>query len=91
MSNERRMSSRRLSYAPALLFTGAGVPLGKCVDKDISDTGAKLVCAAGDTPAELLVTMGMVSQRCRVMWRRENEIGVRFAAPAVTRLEPRRG
>jgi hypothetical protein len=82
MSNERRASPRRLSYAPALLFAGAGAPLGICVAKDISKTGAELVCAAAKVPADLLVTMGMDRRRCRVMWRRDNEMGVRFAAPA---------
>jgi hypothetical protein len=79
MSKERRNSSRKSAYTPAFLFTGAGKPLGKCFVKDMSESGAKLVYrAAEELPVDLLLTMGRVRQRCRLMWRQDNEIGVHF-------------
>lgn len=82
MSRERRDTTRRHTYLPAFLFTGAGTPLGKCIVKDISEHGAKLVYSAAEgLPDLLLLTMGMDRQHCRVMWRRDEEVGVRFEAP----------
>jgi hypothetical protein len=79
MSPERRDTKRRHTYLPALLFTGAGTLLGKCVVKDISEQGAKLIYpAAEELPDQLLLTMGLDRQHCRVMWRHQKEVGVRF-------------
>jgi hypothetical protein len=82
MSPERRDTKRRHTYLPAFLFTRAGTPLGKCIVKDISAQGAKLVySSAEELPAELLLTMGLERQCCSVMWRQKKEVGVRFATP----------
>jgi hypothetical protein len=79
MSRERRNTTRRHTYLPAFLFSGAGTALGKCVVKDVSETGAKLVHSAPEElPDQLLLTMGMDHKRCRVIWRRQKEIGVSF-------------
>lgn len=79
MSRERRDTTRKYTYLHALLFTGAGTFLGKCIVKDINESGAKLVySAAEELPEQLLLTMGMDRQYCRVMWRNREEIGVRF-------------
>jgi len=59
-----------------------GTPLGKCIVKDISEHGAKITYSAvEELPNEFLLTMGMNRQHCRVMWRHQNEVGVRFGAP----------
>ena len=82
MSQERRDKTRRHTYLPAFLFAGAGTPLGKCIVKDISEHGAKITYSAvEELPNEFLLTMGMNRQHCRVMWRHQNEVGVRFGAP----------
>ena len=79
MSQERRDKTRRHTYLPAFLFTGAGTPLGKCIVKDVSERGAKLVySAAEELPDQLVLTMGLDRQRCRVTWRRQKQVGVAF-------------
>jgi hypothetical protein len=79
MSRERRDTPRRHTYASAFLFTGDGAALGKCIVKDISESGAKLVYTTRDElPSQLLLTMGMDRKPCRVMWRSDKEIGVEF-------------
>ena len=79
MSPERRDTKRRHTYLPALLFTGAGKFLGKCIVKDISEYGAKLIYSpTEELPDQLLLTMGLDRQNCRVMWRNQKEVGVRF-------------
>jgi hypothetical protein len=80
MSRERRDTTRRHTYRPAMLFTGAGMCLGKCIVKDISEQGAKLVySAAAELPDQLLLTMGFDRRHCRVVWRHQKEVGVRFS------------
>ena len=82
MSRERRDTTRRHTYLSAFLFTGAGTPLGKCIVKDISEHGAKLVYStAEELPDELQLTMGLKRQHCRVTWRQQKEVGVRFGGP----------
>ena len=79
MSPERRDSTRRQSYQPAFLYTTAGTALGKCIVKDISEQGAKIIYSGTEELAdEFLLTLGMNRQHCRVMWRRQKEVGVRF-------------
>jgi PilZ domain len=80
MSRERRETARKHTYTPAFLFTSAGAPLGKCIVKDISQSGAKLLYSAADElPAQLQLTIGMNRRNCQLMWRRDKEVGVRFA------------
>jgi hypothetical protein len=79
MSRERRDTARKHIYVSALLFTSAGAPLGKCIVKDISERGVKLIySAAGELPDRFLLTLGLGKQQCRVTWRHEEEVGVRF-------------
>ena len=82
MSRQRRDTTRRYTYRPALLFTSAGALLGKCIVKDVSERGARLVySAAEELPDQLLLTMGLDRQHCRVMWRHQKEVGVQFSTP----------
>ena len=37
--------------------------------------------AAEELPDELALTMGINRQHCRVMWRRQKGVGVRFSTP----------
>jgi len=82
MSPERRDTTRKHTYLSAFLFTSAGTALGKCVVKDISERGAKLIYSpAGELPDQLVLTMGLDRQQCRVMWRHHKEVGVKFGMP----------
>jgi hypothetical protein len=79
MREEHRKSSRKSTYAPAYLYTEQGLPLGKCFVRDVSDSGARLVYSATDElPSALLVTIGRLRKHCRLIWRHDNEIGIRF-------------
>ena len=79
MSRERRDTTRRHTYLPAFLYTVAGTSLGKCIVKDISENGAKIIFSAvEELPDGFLLTMGMSRQHCRVMWRNQEEVGVQF-------------
>jgi hypothetical protein len=49
--------------------------------KDISEEGAKIIYSTvEELPDEFLLTMGMNHRHCRVMWRSQKEVGVRFGA-----------
>jgi hypothetical protein len=64
---------------PALLFTGAGTLLGKCMVKDISERGAKLVYTnKEELPDQILLTIGRDRRYGRTMWRRGEEVGIQF-------------
>ena len=84
MSKDRRRAPRRKVSAAGYLYTGDGWPLGACRMKDVSRGGAKLAHSiAGDLPNEFLLALskdGAVRRRCRVAWRTENQLGVRFLA-----------
>jgi hypothetical protein len=81
MSQNRRATPRRHTYRPAFLFTRAGAPLGRCVVKDISQCGAKLVYTTKEElPDQLLLTIDRDRIHCKLMWRRDEELGVRFGA-----------
>lgn len=56
--------------------------------RDISDTGARLLIEEprdseiDDFPSEFILTIsksGNVYRRCKLVWRRNNELGVNFA------------
>ena len=82
MSQERRGTTRKHTYVPGFLYTVAGTALGKCIVKDISEQGALIIYPAlTELPDEFVLTLGMNKQRCRVMWRRQKEVGVQFGAP----------
>jgi hypothetical protein len=85
MSRERRDKTRKHAYLPAFLFTGAGMPLGKCIVKDVSEHGAELVCsAAEELPDQLVLTMGFDRQHCSVTWRRQKEVASSSVCPRLS-------
>jgi len=77
---ERRASPRRLVNCPgSIVCDTAAAPLD-CVVADLSEGGARLIVPSG-VPEEfaLVVKDGSeTSQRCRVAWRLDEEIGVEF-------------
>jgi hypothetical protein len=63
-----------------------------CTVRDLSDTGARLRVAQGQVVPDhfdLLIDIDGFEAPCLAIWRRGNDIGVRFEA-APTRSQPRR-
>jgi hypothetical protein len=91
MSDERRKSLRKPFSHPASLLHPDGKPICGCTLRDISETGARLRIGerveAGNPqlPSKFILAIsksGNVFRRCEVVWRNQNEIGVRFAGTA---------
>jgi hypothetical protein len=88
VSEERRRTLRKAFSHPAGLFHPDGKPICECVMRDISATGARLQIDAprdtplDDIPSEFILTIsksGNVYRRCKLVWRRNNELGVHFS------------
>jgi hypothetical protein len=76
---EKRQSERRSIERVVHMSTGLGPPL-KCSMKDLSEFGARI--EIGDPKAspqefEIVLKLGL-TRWCRVMWRSEDEIGIKF-------------
>lgn len=82
MGPYRRKSPRRKVNVPAFLYTSDGRPLGECKMRDISAGGARLTLPpASELPDELLLSFsrdGKVRRHCSLVWRNEEDLGVRF-------------
>jgi hypothetical protein len=94
VAEERRKTLRKTFSQPAGLFHPDGKPICGCVMRDISDTGARLRLEAiressiDELPSEFILSIsksGNVFRRCRLVWRRNNELGVHFS-PETGRL-----
>ncbi len=93
MTIEKRKNTRRAMRYGAWIGIGAESPLSGCMVSDISETGARLVL---ENPKELpemfnllLSGRGGIYRRCRVVWRRDNQVGVHFQkAGASAQKEP---
>jgi PilZ domain len=80
MDNKRGAPRQRVLKSGTIEFHGGAID---CVVRNISDTGAALdVASPVGIPAEfkLLVSGDGVQQHCRVVWRRDKRIGVRFGS-----------
>ena len=91
-SPEARAAPRRRALkAGVIAFQGHFISY-RCTVREISDTGAKLrvddVFLIPDN-FDLLIELDAVEYSCSVVWRRQNELGVRFYTPRVT-VAPRR-
>lgn len=91
MSNGRKSSRRRVLKGALAAFNGrhSAIP---CTVRDFSDTGCRLACEAWTSVPdrfELVIDLDGLIVECAVAWRRNGEIGVKFAAPP-ERREPRR-
>ncbi len=79
---EQRRSLRRKLGVAAKIDCGGGLPPQGCILSDISATGAKIVAiTALDLPEEfdlLLAGERGPRRRSHVVWRSENQVGVRF-------------
>lgn len=86
MKNDKRRSVRRPVECTAWIAR-PDKPLEACALADISDKGARLdVIDVNTIPDEFMLFLsprGNPRRRCRVAWRTNGQIGVRFeAAPA---------
>ena len=82
MIKEKRKSVRQAMRHPAWIGLGEGSALRGCVVTNISETGARLELEHPDqlpTIFNLLLSgRGGMYRRCCVVWRSEDQIGVRF-------------
>lgn len=82
MSVEQRRNPRRSIQAPGVVHCGRDCPLRPCTVHNVSVSGAKLrLNGARDVPDEFTLILsrgGGVRRKCRVVWRSDREVGVRF-------------
>ncbi|QDM19126.1 PilZ domain-containing protein [Tardiphaga sp. vice352] len=78
MSEHRIAPRKRVFKAGTIEFGGGGID---CTVRNLSDTGAALsVESPAGIPSEfnLVVVSDQISRMCRVVWRKENRIGITF-------------
>lgn len=84
--DDRRRSNRSRSLLGARIVFNNRASTIDCTVRNLSETGAKLVFGApvaAPDEFELLISQKARSHRCRIAWRKANEIGVEFIqAPA---------
>jgi hypothetical protein len=78
--DERRKAQRRLVKKSATILLGANRRI-TCAVRDVSKAGAGLD-VAGDVSLpgvfKLVIEMETAQRRCRMIWRKENRMGVVF-------------
>jgi hypothetical protein len=78
MGENRRAVRRRAFKGGTIEFDGAAF---SCAVRNLSEIGAALtVPYEKPIPEEFMLIMetGQIVRRCRVIWRKENQIGVAF-------------
>lgn len=84
--DNRRAPRRRILKSGIIAYNGRFATLS-CSVRDMSSTGARLrvegTMSAPDT-FELIIQMDGLEASCEVVWRKDQEVGVRFlAAPRI--------
>lgn len=91
VTDRRRAPRRRVLKGAVAAFNDRHCTI-PCTVRDLSATGARLKCDGSvnipDT-FELIVELDGTEADCEVVWRKANEVGVRFRG-APRRLTPRR-
>jgi hypothetical protein len=84
MVREKRKSVRRRVQSRAALARSEQSPRQDCLVYDMSHTGARiLIDAAIELPQEFLLLLSHnVMRRCKLVWRKEREVGVSFRTNA---------
>jgi hypothetical protein len=81
-----RKYPRKAIKAVGYLYTSDGWPIGECVVRDISAGGAKFVHKiTGELPGELILALSKdahVRRSCELVWRKDDQVGVRFVQVA---------
>ena len=85
---DKRQRERRTIASTAHIATGVSEPVA-CQLKDVSELGARLVVSdPHTTPQQFLLMLGpKISRWCEVMWRSDNEVGLKFTATPHTVTE----
>jgi len=83
MSPERRKHKRIERNSAAALVSLMGNPIIECILKDISGSGARISVEVPEVvPDYFLLKIeeldGQVMPKCRVRWRRDNDVGLEF-------------
>jgi hypothetical protein len=86
---EKRKGLRRPVGQPVAILRSDGSFVCECTLRDVSDGGARIALtvkpgtAVPDIAPEFILSLtrrGNLIRYCETIWRRENEIGVRFIA-----------
>ena len=84
MAFRMRQDNRNKVERAAWINVGSGLPLRNCTLVDISVSGAKLALEEIDNIPDIfslwLSRHGHPQYSCRVVWSRQNTIGVRFSS-----------
>jgi hypothetical protein len=94
MTVDRRASPRQALGRDVLVYTEDGKPIGACHLCDVSANGARLTMAPrvlAKLPEEFILVLAKrakVSRRCRVVWRSQDAVGVRFSNRGVRSRSP---
>jgi len=83
--NEQRRSLRDHVYFPAWIKSDIDSQSYECTVLDVSDGGARIVVSSRmRVPKEfwlVLTSDGTRRRRCEIVWRSDNQVGVRYLGP----------
>ena len=83
LSTERRQCLRLGITIPALIYTGAGIPLCPCTVLDVWQGGGRIRLEANalvpDHFVLLFTNAGTVRRACSVVWRHDGYLGIAFS------------
>ena len=82
MARDQRRAVRRRIQCRASLARNEQAPRQDCIVYDLSRAGARiLIDPAIELPPEFILLLSRnVSRRCKLVWRKERQVGVRFRA-----------
>jgi hypothetical protein len=83
VGSEHRKALRRQIRHPALMLRPDGSVVGPCTVLDVSAGGARLkMVSASEAPSDVTLVLSRfntpIQRRCAVVWRTEEQVGVRF-------------
>ena len=92
MTADRRRSPRQALGRDVLLYSEDGKPIGACHLCDVSASGARLALTPrvlAKLPSEFILVLAKrakVHRLCRIVWRGQDEVGVRFDTQPGTKM-----
>jgi hypothetical protein len=92
MSSEQRKNHRKLLKYPARVDLRDGSPLLRCLIRDISASGARVIVEDPERLPDhfhlLLTKAASAARECQVVWREGNQFGVEFIKTPVAKHTP---
>jgi hypothetical protein len=84
-NDNHRLARRQRVLKQGKILLANNLSVVDCVVRDMSETGARLLC--GDQAAvpgefRLVTPSDSLMREAKVIWRRDGQLGVRFAGPA---------